>query len=163
MKIATYNSHDLARVIFVRFRIAPREVGKILGQHELLSHHNERAFFALGLGPEVLGTKDQAKLKGHIEAWKIVDVELDAREIVDRVAALANQLCKLREPDLGAVAVLQRAASHVPASHNREHQRSEARGELLVEGAVDEDVPVSFTQGLWDGSGNMREGLCGRR
>ena len=54
---------------------------------------------------------------------------------MDGVAAFADQLGEFGESNLGPVPILQRAASDVPTSRDREYQRSEARRELLVEGA----------------------------
>ena len=78
MKVPTDDPYDLPRIIAVCGGIAAGKIGEILGQRELLPHHDQCAFFALRLGPEVLGTKHQAKLKRHIEAREIVDAQLDA-------------------------------------------------------------------------------------
>src|SRR5207248_1958594 len=87
MKISADDAYDFAGVVSVRGRIVACKVGQILGQNKLLAHHDQRALFALRLGAEVLCTKDEAELKRHVEPRQIVDVQLDAREIMYRVAA----------------------------------------------------------------------------
>src|SRR3990170_2335688 len=161
MQVPTDNSYKLAGIIAMRGGIIAAEVGKILRQSELLTDHDEGALLALRLGPDVLGANDQSEFEWHVEAREVVNIELDARQVMDRVTAFADQLYELRKTDLGAVPVLQGAASDVTAGRDCKHKRCEARQEFLVEGAIDKDVSVRFTQALRDGFENRSAAPCG--
>jgi hypothetical protein len=62
---------------------------------------------------------------------------------VNRAWALADQPAKLVEPDVGRIAILQRATHSVSAEGHCKEQRFEAGAVIRIEGAVDENVSVS--------------------
>jgi hypothetical protein len=104
---------------------------------------DQRALFFLLVHPVFLRTEEKSQLQRHIEPWKPgLRVDLDARDVVNAVPALADDPLDLADPLLPAVLGLQRTPRQKAAVGHREHRRAEQLPVASIDRAVDEDTHV---------------------
>jgi len=125
--------------------ILPRDVGNEDLVSIALAIKNEAVFSLLLSGTETLGSKKDAELKWHVEAWEAVGwIGLGSGNVMNPKLALFDHAQNFVDPGLARIIELPGAAGDIAAMENREDDGIEYISVSRIEWAVYEYAPCIF-------------------